>query len=169
MRGPITAPLCAADIDAIARIHAVCFDDPWNVPTVQRILAMGGAFGLTTRLVEDDAIAGFALARTSADECELLSLGVAPHHRRRGLGAVLLDATMARATLDDVRTLFLEVAETNDPALKLYLGRGFVPVGRRLNYYELKHGGYETALTMRCELPAVWRHCTGQPGVAVER
>ena len=144
-----------ADIDPIAGLHAACFDAPWSAPTLRRILAMPGAFGLAARAAPGGAIVGFALARIGADECELLSLGVAPGQRRKGVGASLLDATMACAAARSARALFLEVAETNRAALRLYRGRGFVPVGRRPDYYEPARGPREAAVTMRCDLPAM--------------
>lgn len=142
------------DIDAVARIHAASFDDAWTAPMIRRILAMPGAAGIVARADDDGAVAGFALCRVAADECELLSLGVAMTHRRRGVGRLLLSAAMAWAKAANADRFFLEVAEDNDAALRLYTGHGLSPVGRRPNYYELKDGGYAAALTMRRLLPS---------------
>ena len=148
-------PIRQADIDTIARIHAASFDDAWTAPMIQRILAMPGAAGMTARSEDRGDVAGFALCRVAADECELLSLGVAVPHRRRGVGGMLLSAAMAWATAANAERFFLEVAEDNEPALRLYTGYGLSPVGRRPDYYELKGGGYAAALTMRRLLPSV--------------
>ncbi|MBM3488503.1 MAG: GNAT family N-acetyltransferase, partial [Alphaproteobacteria bacterium] len=75
----------AGDVEAIALLHAASFDDAWGAPMIQRVLAMPGSFGLLAR-AEDGTLAGFALGRTVADECELLSLAVAPARRGHGLG-----------------------------------------------------------------------------------
>ena len=153
MTANVIGPLESSDLRRIARIHAACFDDAWDMPVLRRILAMPGAFGLTARPSADDPIAGFALGRISADECELLSLGVAPEHRCRGVGARLLDAALVRASAVNARRFFLEVAEDNEAALRLYEGRGLLPVGRRPKYYELRDGGHADALTLRRDLP----------------
>ena len=142
-----------SDIPVVAKLHARCFYDAWGPPMVRQVLEMHGAFGLVARRAGYGSIVGFALARVTVDECELLSLGVAPEHRARGIGARLLSAAMARAMADKARWFFLEVAEDNEPALRLYRGYGLAPVGRRLDYYENADGSYTNAFTMRCALP----------------
>jgi len=145
-------PLAREEIGRLARIHADCFDDPWSAGMVVRVLDTAGAFGLAARIGDDGDLAGFALGRLVIDECELLSLGVAPDARQRGLGAALLDAAMARAAALNASRFFLEVGEFNDPARRLYDSRGLVPIGRRRAYYELGDGATMDALTMRCDL-----------------
>ncbi len=142
----------AADIDRIARLHAECFHDAWGPSMLRQILAMPGAFGLMVCWGGRGSTIGFALGRVTRDECELLSLGVAPEHRARGAGAKLLVASMARAAVEGATRFFLEVAEDNGPALKLYQAHGLVSVGRRPDYYENASGPRTTALTMRCDL-----------------
>lgn len=145
--------LATADLAEVARLHAASFEDAWSDAVFRRILAMPGAFGLAARA--GGALIGFAVARTAADECELLSLAVDPAQRRRGAGMRLLDAAIATAIARGARALFLEVAEDNAPALRLYGSRGLATVGRRPNYYELAGGGFVAALTMRLELPGL--------------
>ena len=152
MNDIVISPLEAKDLGAVASIHAACFDDAWSPKVLRKILAMPGSFGIAPRRQPLGGVAGFALGRVEADECELLSLAVAPEHRRRGLGAMLLDAAMVHAAAVRASGFFLEVAEDNRPALKLYQGRGLVPVGRRPDYYELRGGGYTASVTMRCDL-----------------
>lgn len=145
--------LAPSDVDVVARIHAACFDEEWDEATIRKVMAMPGAFGLVARAVGAGPMVGFALARVAADECELLSLGVAPQLRGQGYGARLLDAAIVRAAISEATRFFLEVAEDNDVALRLYQTRGLVAVGRRPRYYLLKNGRRTAALTMRCDLP----------------
>jgi len=140
------------DVGPLARLHARCFYDAWGVSMLRQVLAMPGAFGLVARWGGHGAMIGFALARVVADECELLSLGVAPDHRDRGVGRILMEATMARAGRMGARRFFLEVAEDNEPGLRLYRRFGLIPVGRRPDYYENADGSRTAALTMRCSL-----------------
>lgn len=151
-------PSALGDIDAVAATHAACFDDAWSASMIRRILAMPGAFGLSAVATSANVLVGFALGRVAADECELLSLGVAADHRGRGIGARLLDAVMVWASANNAKKLHLEVAEENDAAVCLYARRGLVQVGRRPNYYELKGGRFVDALTMRCDLPPIADH-----------
>jgi len=143
--------LLTGDLSTVARIHAASFDDAWTEAVFHRILAMPSAFGLAARAAH--TLIGFAVARVAAGECELLSLAVDPGQRRTGIGARLLDATIAAAIAHGGRVLFLEVAENNAPALRLYESRRLAMVGRRPNYYEAPGGSTVAALTMRLDLP----------------
>jgi ribosomal-protein-alanine N-acetyltransferase len=155
--------LCSSDIGVVAKLHARCFYDAWGPPMIRQVLEMPGAFGLVARRGGYGSIIGFALCRVAVDECELLSLGVAPEHRARGVGARLVGAAMARATASRARWFFLEVAEDNQPALRLYQGFGLAQVGRRLDYYENADGSRTNAFTMRCALPAAAASQGGTP------
>ena len=55
---------------------------------------------------------------------------------------------MLRAAATDARAMFLEVAEDNADARKLYTSLGFVEVGRRKRYY----ANGDDALVMRVAL-----------------
>ena len=151
MNGAAVEPLAARDVDRVAAIHDACFDEPWSGDMIRRVLATAGAFGLVARAGAGGPVAAFALARLVVDECELLSLGVAPRRRRQGFGAALLDAAIARAAALRARHFFLEVGEFNTAARRLYESRGMSVVGRREDYYALAGGGAMDALTMRCE------------------
>lgn len=118
----------------LARLHGLCFpDDPWDGTACDAILAMPGCFGLIAW--EDEAPVGFALALDLGGEGELLSLGVVPERRRRGVGAALLAAVLAEARRRGGRALLLEVADDNAAAAALYAAHGFVAIGRRRRYY----------------------------------
>lgn len=144
-------PIAPRDIECVAAIHKACFDDAWSDDMIRRVLETAGAFGLVARASADLSVVAFALARIVVDECELLSLGVAPDRQRQGIGAALLDTAMERAAALRVRHFFLEVGEFNAPARRLYESRGLKVVGRRADYYALEGGAAMDALTMRCE------------------
>jgi [ribosomal protein S18]-alanine N-acetyltransferase len=127
--------LAEPELGLLARLHAACFEDAWDETTLAELLAMPGAFALICEAGE-----GFALARAVAGEAEILSLGVAPTKRRRGLAQRLVSATAAEARRRGAGKLFLEVASDNFPALALYRQAGFVGVGRREGYYRRSAG-----------------------------
>jgi ribosomal-protein-alanine N-acetyltransferase len=87
----------------------------------------------------------------AADEGEIADLAVAPWARRRGVGGLLLDLAAADARDVGVRTLYLEVRESNAAAIALYESRGFGTIGRRRQYY--RHP-MEDALVLRRDLSA---------------
>ena len=80
---------------------------------------MPGSFGLVARSSRLESITGFALCRVAADECELLSLGVARDYRKQGIGTTLIRSSMTRALLGKARWFFLEVAIDNYVAARL--------------------------------------------------
>ncbi len=149
----VVSALAPGDVEIVARIHASCFDEAWDAATIRKVLAMPGAFGLAAGTDQAGGIAGFALARVVSSECELLSLGVVPDRRGCGIGAGLLDAALVRAGAVDAVRFYLEVAEDNADALRLYAARGLVLAGRKPEYYRLKNGQRTAALTLRCDLP----------------
>ncbi len=78
-------------------------------------------------------------------------MAVAGAHRRRGLAGRLLAVALAEAAGRQVRAMFLEVAENNDPARLLYEKHGFVVSGLRKDYYRQTDGSYTDALVMSYE------------------
>lgn len=87
--------------------------------------------------------------REVADEVEVLTLGVAPPLRGRGLGRWLLRLGLRQAARRGVLTAFLEVRPSNQAARRLYAASGFVLDGRRTAYYREPP---EDALILRCAL-----------------
>jgi ribosomal protein S18 acetylase RimI-like enzyme len=65
------------------------------------------------------------------DEAELLNLAVDPDFRRQGVASALLTSLSSAARGE----IFLEVAETNTPAIGLYLRFGWEQTGIRKGYY----------------------------------
>ena len=93
-----------------------------------------------------EVAAGFTLSRLIAGEAELLLLAVDPLHRRRGLGALLLEALTQDMRDKGAQRLFLEMRRGN-PAERLYRKFGFEAVGERTNYYRAIDGQRLDAVT----------------------
>lgn len=146
-------PVEATMHKVVAALHARCFEDAWNAYTVGQVMRMPGAFGFLAVVpsldVGGDIPIGFALASGAADERELLSIGVLPGYRRGGIGRQLVDTVISESTARGAARLFLEVAEDNIAAQRLYRTSGFVAVGRRPGYYRRKSGPAVAALTLR--------------------
>jgi len=92
------------------------------------------------------------LARLAAGEAEILTIAVRHASRRLGLGRMLMEAVLRHLHAERAETLFLEVDETNIPALALYRRLGFREVGRRDAYYADREGRKSSALVMRRDL-----------------
>ncbi|HXV23384.1 MAG TPA: GNAT family N-acetyltransferase [Alphaproteobacteria bacterium] len=146
---PLIRPVGPFDLELIAALHASSFEEAWDVQAIAEILAMPGAFGLIAcTQSRTPQPAGFVLARSAEEECEVLSIAVTPELRRRGLAKLLMEEATELASAAGARRIFLEVAEDNWGARRLYAALGFAPVGRRRDYY--RRGQIPVAaLTMR--------------------
>lgn len=146
---PRVEPGTSDDLDAVMDVMEAAFGDrfgeAWTRSQCAGILPMAG---VSLVLARDDsgAVLGFSLARSVADESELLLLAVAPGHRRRGIGRILLRQFLDRARADRVKRVHLEVRDGN-PAIDMYRAAGFASVGRRRNYYRGRDGRQFDALT----------------------
>jgi ribosomal-protein-alanine N-acetyltransferase len=139
-------PATSEDALALAAIHAGAFDSPWPPEAFTDLLASPGVFALAA---VDGTPVGLILMRAIAGEAEVLTLAVAPAHRRRGAAAALLKAGLDLAVSVGAETAFLEVASDNAAAIALYASAAFEPAGRRAGYYARPSGSSVDALVLR--------------------
>ena len=132
---PVIQPLRNDLADACAELHATAFRYSWGEHEFERLISASNAFGDAAIDPRKRTLLGFILSRVAADEAEVLTVVVAAAQRKRGIGRQLLTSHIARLRNVHVKTLFLEVGETNTAARKLYGNLGFAEVGRRKNYY----------------------------------
>ncbi|VXC84012.1 GNAT family N-acetyltransferase [Sphingomonas sp. AX6] len=125
-----------ADLPRIAPLMQTSFDprygEAWTSAQCMGMLALPGSW--LTIAERGGAPIGFALARATLDEGELLLIAIDPPHRGTGAGRALLRAVVAQAHARGVRRFNLEV-RSNNPAMNLYLSEGFTKVGERRDYY----------------------------------
>ena len=79
-------------------------------------------------------IAGGYLEQSDRRRAHLVSMWVAPRHRRLGLGAKLVDAIIAWARGQNAQTLELIVTSNNDAAINFYMRLGFTFTGKPSPY-----------------------------------
>lgn len=123
--------LSLGDLDELAALHKACFPSkPWDKKQLQSSLSLEttSAYGLK----EEGRLLAFVLVQSCGDEHEVLSIGVHPEHRKRGLGRVLLKKLTVELR---VGSLFLEVAEDNWSAIHLYESLDFTVFSCRKGYY----------------------------------
>ena len=143
-------PAAEGDLEGIVAIERASFADPWSLASFAEVLH-GPSVRFEVARADNDALAGYVVAWFVADEGEIANLAVAPAHRRAGVAAALLDGVLAAARTALVRTVHLEVRESNAAARGLYARFGFREAGRRRGYYRQP---VEDALVLRCKLPA---------------
>ena len=91
---------------------------------------------------------GFLLLRVIEDEAEILSIGVKKRVQRNGIGEYLIEQAKRFSTLHQLKSILLEVAETNRNAVGFYKKQGFLKIGIRNNYYVFSGKNKKNALIM---------------------
>ena len=108
------------DLERLEELEALCFSVPWTREMLESQLPDGQHVFLVAE--EDGKILG--------------NVAVDPAARRRGIGRALIAELIWRAQALALSFVTLEVREHNEPAIRLYAGFGFEPVGLRKQYYD---------------------------------
>lgn len=82
--------------------------------------------------LDNNKILGYLNYYLIYDRVEIANFLVLKEHRNNGIGSKLLDYLINNI---DYSNITLEVKETNDPAINLYLKKGFNKVAKREGYY----------------------------------
>lgn len=131
-------PLGRDELGIVAALHALCFDDGWSEVAMAEILAMPGCFGALAQAGNQPV--GFVIVLAVGMDAEILTLGVIPEFRRRGIAGRLLTWATGQLSGAGCQRLLLEVAEDNVAARALYEKLGFSEIGRRPSYYRRSAG-----------------------------
>jgi ribosomal-protein-alanine N-acetyltransferase len=154
------------DLADCADIHEKCFSQNWAAHALASMLTNRGTKCLVAKTSSSKAKAvGFLMYRISAQEVEILTVAVDPEKTSAGIGSALVEEMIRLCLIDRLEEIFLEVDESNLPALKIYKRQGFRKVGERKGYYsdiEKTAGGggddlskkTSNALIMRLDLSA---------------
>lgn len=145
---PLILPIDDNDFERLYEIERQAHLIPWSFGTLKN---NQGERYLNLKLVKNNQIIGFAICQSVLDEATLFNIAVEPTRQGKGMGELLLRELMTRLTERAVKTLWLEVRESN-PARHLYEKLGFNEVDIRKNYYPLPNGGRENAVVMACYL-----------------
>jgi ribosomal-protein-alanine N-acetyltransferase len=126
--------MTVADIEAVTALEKVVFTDPWPKSAFREMLEVSNRINLLL-VGPDGQLAGYVFAQVGADELQIQNIAVAPDHRRRHLGALLLQKVEAEGIARGALCSVLDVRTSNEAALGLYQSFGYRMIGRRKNYY----------------------------------
>jgi ribosomal-protein-alanine N-acetyltransferase len=126
--------MIASDLPIVVQIERASYSVPWSEATFRGLLRRRDADMVVA--VADGNVVAYACFWCVVDQGELGNVAVSKMWRGRGLAARLLHEILARAARRGVREVFLEVRPSNAVARRLYDRFGFMPVGRRRNYYQ---------------------------------
>jgi len=135
-------------VGEIVALEREIFSLPWGFREYSAFFCQNTALGLG--VVKKHGLAGFVTSFNMPGELEILNLAVKSEFRRQKMASSLLEALLARfRKARGGGSVFLDVRESNQPAIALYLSFGFEKVGMRENYYLDKN---EDAWIMRLDL-----------------
>lgn len=116
-------------IKDVADIEKVCFSRPWNELSIAAELK--NEFSKFYVAVENGRAVGYVGLYVLTGEADIVRVAVLPQYRKRGIARAVLEHSLESAQCD----VFLDVRESNAPAIALYRSLGFYDTGVRKNYY----------------------------------
>ena len=108
---------------------------PWTIEQL-RSQMKDSQHEFIAALDDEGRVLGYGGMMYVLDEGYISNVAVAPEARRQGIGRDLIKELMARAAALDLAFVTLEARCSNAAAIALYEKQGFVPVGKRKNYYD---------------------------------
>jgi len=134
------------DIPAVMEIESQSFPTPWSASSFRyEIVENPYASLFVMRGADRRDVRAFACVWIIDAEMKINNFAVDPAWRGQGLGTQFMRFLLDFARRHGCIEASLEVRPSNAVALRLYRGIGFLPVGRRRNYYTDSH---EDALVM---------------------
>ena len=137
------SPITKESAEELARLDKECFSVPWSKKQFYEDAQNPLAYYVLARI--DGELAGYCGSYSVADEGQITNIAVGKQFRRMGIAQALLDRITEYAVSNKLSVITLEVRESNEVAINLYLKKGFEKVGYRKGYY---HNPDEGAVLM---------------------
>ena len=128
-------PMSTRHLTDVERLDRAVQQQPWSREMLHSELRQPESRRYVVALVGEKVI-GFGGVFLVPPEAHVTTIGVAPRHQKRGVGAMLLTALVHASTDGGATELTLEVRPSNTAALALYRRCGFLIEGRRPRYYD---------------------------------
>ncbi|MDR1514677.1 MAG: ribosomal protein S18-alanine N-acetyltransferase [Synergistaceae bacterium] len=137
-----------SDIDELALIESLCFEQPWDRRVLEHDLANLGEVIYLKALVAG-RVAGYGVLARNGAAAHLLNIAVRPDCRSQGIGLQLMFSLGEIASEWGCGRMRLEVRSANAAARDFYSKLGFAHIKRVRGYY----ANGDDALVMVARLP----------------
>lgn len=127
------AAASAADLDDIHRLETDAFPSPWRREFFDSELRSSGRLNLVAR--RDGILIGYVFAMYFFDEMHINKIAVVATERRQGVAQALMDECDAFARTHAIKTISLEVRQSNEGAQAFYRHLRFAALYIRPKYY----------------------------------
>jgi [ribosomal protein S18]-alanine N-acetyltransferase len=122
------------DLPEVLAIEAASFPTPFTINLFRMEMNLNVAHLFVAKY--DGKVVGYIDYWRVGPEAHLITFGVDPAFRRRGIGSRLINFMLQEARKNRVENISLDVRPSNTAGLKLYQRFGFVQVGIRKRYYQ---------------------------------
>ena len=141
-------PLTVEDVVCAYEVHQSEQPSPWSRAVFSDCLS---APYFANQLILDGQLQGYYIGLQVLDEITLMDIALRTAYHGQGWGKKLLLDFIEQCQLRKGAEVWLEVRESNIPAINLYSATGFQLIERRKAYYETA-AGFEAALVMKLPL-----------------
>lgn len=159
-------------VEEIVKISRACHLSLWSVEDYVAEINRSDSFNLVCFEENDQNVVGFMLARLIINlipstqiienqelksakvkeefsEAEILNIAVDPRHQKKGIGQIIFKQFLNFSIENKIKTVWLEVRESNVNAQSFYLKNNFQISHIRKNYYSKP---FENALIMKLDV-----------------
>ena len=123
-----------SDLDRVMEIEKLCFKAPWDRDDIFREVN-DNKLSVMSVVTVDDLVVGFCDYWNTFDSGTICQIAIHPDYQHQSLGSKLLEEVIRDAKAKKVRTLTLEVRESNTKAINFYKKYGFQIALVKESYY----------------------------------
>lgn len=129
----ILTKMLPGHIGGVKELLDICFgESAWSVDMIRAQLEKPDSHSMVA--LDEGVVVGYLAFEQIVDEGSIVEVAVHPDHRRQGIAQRLIESAIKNA--EDLSVVFLEVRESNAPAIALYEKIGFEQIGTRKDYYD---------------------------------
>jgi len=135
------------DLEELIKIEKQSFPSPYPEDLMKYFVKSKNSLSLAAEI--ENKIIGYIFAvLKKGDNGHIVSIAVAPPHRRNEIGGSLLHQVIEIFKYNKAKKVVLEVRTTNDGAISFYKKFGFEIVGTLKKYYDGKEDAFKMELPL---------------------
>lgn len=135
VKGLLIRDLMPEDLPEVMAIEKTSFTTPWS-----ETLFMNEIFkprSLPKAALIGEKLVGYICGNYLLDEGHILNVTVHPDFRKQGIASQLVDHMLGLLKKEGCLTIFLEVRQSNEAALRMYEKAGFTEIAKRKAYFTI--------------------------------
>ncbi len=128
-------PIEKTDIESLYIIDQVCFppEIAYSKEYFEDLLRVENIEGLSVE--KDGDMIGFILAVYDDNLAEIVTIDILPEYRKKGYGSLLMKTIEEFSFEKGIDSIFLQVAESNNTAIKFYKELNYEIINEIPDYY----------------------------------